>query len=85
MTQNKTKALKFYNLSSVYEDMALYPALAMKYLIMFENCNFKEYFTNMLFSFKDYFSFTNPGFSIMFGIFILYILFLISLKMQKNQ
>jgi len=83
MEQNKTKALKFYNLSSVYEESALYPALGMKYLILFETSDIKEILISLYNYIWDYFSFSNPGFLLMLFIFVLYILFVISLKLQK--
>jgi hypothetical protein len=81
--KNYTKALRFYNLSANYDANSFYPALAMKYYILYMNDEIKELVVNNFNRFITSFYPFSPLFCGITAFFVFYLFFLISLKMQK--
>ncbi len=76
--------MKYYNISTVYEPNAFYPEFLMKKHIMFHNSDLAEIIKEKVLSFVT--DIITPGwslYSILTFIFI-YVLFFISLKLQKD-
>jgi len=84
LAKNLTKALRYYNQSSVYEPNAFYPALITKYSILIETSNISELTLNLFTSI--FVAITKPGwlFYSLLSFFIFYVIFFLSLYYQKD-
>lgn len=84
LDKNTTKAIRYYNHSTIHEPNAFYPSLLMKYAIYYESSSFSNIVYNLFSSVLS--SLTTPGYVLysLTAFVILYTIFFISLVIQKD-